>query len=81
MYDAQKYPLIWMRTSRQGYNFTARIPCRAIELTKSKKRVRIAASLKDGTERIHVVKCESLEHFSKLAHETARILQNLPSRR
>lgn len=59
-YDEQKYPWIWKRESSSGYGFTARIPCRIIRILR--KRVQIAASLKDGTERIHLVSRKSLEH-------------------
>ena len=59
-YDEEKYPWIWKRTTRSGYCFTARIPCRVVGILK--KKIEIAASLKDGTERIHQVNPESLEH-------------------
>lgn len=59
-YNQDKYPLIWKRTSNKGYCFTARIPCRAVE--RVGKRIRIAALLVSGKERLHVVEERSLEH-------------------
>lgn len=59
-YDYEKYPMIWKRTSRKGYCFTARIPCRVLEMRGS--RVRIAALLVSGLERNHLVDETSLQH-------------------
>lgn len=59
-YDENKYPWIWKRTSTRGYCFTARIPCRVIRMAG--KKVEIAALLVDGSERIHQIKEENLEH-------------------
>lgn len=59
-YDEKKYPMIWKKVSRRGYCFTARIPCRIIERTG--KRIRIAALLAMGGEKITVVDQKSLEH-------------------
>lgn len=55
-----KYDTIWLRTTNKGYCFTAHIPCRIIGTAG--KRVRIAALLVDGSERIHLVQVESLKH-------------------
>lgn len=59
-YDFEKYPMIWNRKSTKGYCFTARIPCRVLEMRGS--RVRIAALLVDGRERNHLVEETSLQH-------------------
>ena len=59
-YNEKKYPMVWMRTSRRGYCFTANIPCRILEIRG--KRVRIAALLVDGLERNHLVEERSLKH-------------------
>ena len=59
-YDYEKYPMIWKRVSKKGYCFTARIPCRMIE--RVGKRIRIAALLAAGGEKMTVVKQENLVH-------------------
>lgn len=59
-YDHTKYPMIWKRVSRQGYCFTARIPCRIVGRTS--KRIKIAALLVNGAEKNHLVEREILEH-------------------
>lgn len=76
-YDENKYPMIWKRTSSRGYCFTARIPCRAIE--RVGKRIRIAALLIDGSERLHLVKEESLEHYPCQCFAECRALEHLPA--
>jgi len=58
-YDEEKYPMIWNRVSRKGYCFTAKIPCRVLQVGK---RIKIAALLVDGRERNHFVEPESLKH-------------------
>lgn len=68
--------MIWKRTAYRGYCFTARIPCRA--LGRVGKRIRIAALLCDGSERIHLVKEESLEHDPCQCFARCRALERLP---
>lgn len=75
-YDEKKYPMIWKRVSRQGYHFTARIPCRV--LSRIRTRFRIAALLVDGSELQHIVKAESLEHDPCLCFSRCRALENMP---
>lgn len=59
-YDHKKYPMIWKRTLRTGYCFTAKIPCRMIRWIG--KKIEIAALLMNGRERIHQVKPDDLFH-------------------
>jgi hypothetical protein len=75
-YDEGKYPMIWKRATNRGYCFTARIPCRAIE--RVGKRIQIAALLVDGSERLHLVKEESLEHSPCECFAHCRALERLP---
>lgn len=76
-YDEKKYPMIWKRATNRGYCFTARIPCRAIE--RVGKRIQIAALLVDGSERLHMVKEENLEHSPCECFANCRALERLPA--
>jgi len=59
-YDENKYPMVWFRQNRRGYCFTASIPCRMIE--RAGKKIRIAALLADGNEKVTLVDQAKLKH-------------------
>lgn len=58
-YDEHKYDILWEREDR-AYHFLHRIPCRVV--ARKGKRVLIAALLRNGLEREHLVKPEKLKH-------------------
>ena len=58
-YDQDKYGMVWVREDR-AYHFEHRIPCRVIR--RQGKRIRIAALLRNGSEREHLVSPEKLVH-------------------
>lgn len=76
-YDERKYPMIWERPAKRGYCFTAQIPCRAIE--RVGKQIHIAALMVDGSERLHLVKEESLRHSPCECFAHCRALELLPN--
>lgn len=58
-YDQHKYGMLWEREDR-AYHFIHRIPCRVVK--RRGKRVLVAALLRNGQERQHLVKPGKLKH-------------------
>lgn len=73
-YDEEKYDMTWRRVDNT-YQFTHRIPCRVIGTTT--KRIRIAALLRNGKERNHLVEVESLVHDPCWCFAECRVIGDL----
>lgn len=73
-YDQDKYGMLWEREDR-AYHFLHRIPCRVIR--KIGKKVRIAALLRNGKEREHLVTPEKLRHSPCHCFNECRVEESL----
>jgi hypothetical protein len=69
-----KYDMRWQRPDRT-YQCVSSIPCRLV--AKIGERVRIAALLKNGKEREHVVRQKNLRHDPCMCFAECRALERI----